>query len=166
MGRICSKFYVAAVCFQCRRIPVAYDLTANSRVHYYPSLSSTSSTQSEMYLIILLSVTLWRLFGGCYLFAVETPLGSVQPIRHCCSVNSPMTSSGWAWLLFKWVSFVFGGPLSSNLPVTDSQGGCFNGITVHSTPCGVVTQGLTEVPMLSETENKMAETPQERRMIT
>lgn len=73
-----------------------------------------------MYLIILLSVTLWRLFGGCYLFAVETPRGSVQPIRDCCSVNSPLTSSGWAWLLFKWVSFVLA--LSSNLRVTDSPG--------------------------------------------
>lgn len=74
-----------------------------------------------MYLIILLSVTLWRLFGGCYLFAVETPRGSIQPIRDCCSVNSPLTSSGWAWLLFKWVSFVLA--RSSNLRVTNSPGG-------------------------------------------
>lgn len=73
-----------------------------------------------MYLIILLSVTLWRPFGGCYLFAVETPRGSIQPIRDCCSVNSPLTSSGWAWLLFKSVSFVVA--RSSNLRVTDSPG--------------------------------------------
>lgn len=74
-----------------------------------------------MYLIILLSVTLWRLFGGCYLFAVETPRGSIQQIRDCCSVNSPLTSSGWVWLHFKWVSFVLA--QSSNLRVTDSPGG-------------------------------------------
>lgn len=37
---------------------------------------------------------------------MEAPWGSVQPIRDCCSVNSPLTSSGWARLLFKWVSFV------------------------------------------------------------
>lgn len=74
-----------------------------------------------MYLIILLSVTLWRLFGGCYLFAVETPRGSMQPIRDCCSVNSLLTSSGWAWLLLKRVSFVLA--LSANLRVTDSPGG-------------------------------------------
>jgi len=105
---------------QCKDIPLAYDCTANSRVHYYPLWSSTSSSQSTMYLIILLSVTLWCLFGGCYLFAVETPQGSIQPIRDCCSVNSPLTSSGWAWLLFKWVSFVLA--LSSNHRVTDSPG--------------------------------------------
>lgn len=74
-----------------------------------------------MYLIILLSVTLWLLFGSCYLFAVETPRGSMQPIRDCCSVNSPLTSADWAWLLFKWVSFVLAP--SWNLCVTDSPGG-------------------------------------------
>lgn len=104
----------------CRDTPLAYHRTANSQVHYYPPLSSTSSSQSRMYLIILLSVTLWRLFGGCYLFAVETPQGSVQPIRDCCSVNNPLTFSGWAWLLFKWVSFVLA--WSSSLRLTDSPG--------------------------------------------
>lgn len=104
----------------CRDTPLAYHRTTNSQVHYYPPLSSTSSSQSRMYLIILLSVTLWRLFGGCYLFAVETPQGSVQPIRDCCSVNNPLTSSGWAWLLFKWVSFVLA--WSSSLRLTDSPG--------------------------------------------
>lgn len=88
----------------------------------YPLLSSTSSSQSRMYLIILLSVSLWRLFGGCYLFAVETPQGSVQLIRDCCSVNSPLTSSGSAWLLFKR-DFFFVLALSSNRGVTDSPGG-------------------------------------------
>lgn len=32
--------------------------------------------------------------------------GSVRPIRDCCSVNSPLTSSGWLWLRFSRVSFV------------------------------------------------------------
>lgn len=128
--------------FYSSRVPLAYDLPANSRVHYYPPLSSTSFSWSRMYLIILLSVTLWCLFGGCYLFVVETPLGSIQPIRDCCSVNSPLTSSGWAWLLFKWVSFVLA--LSSNLRVTDSQGGRFNAIAVRSAPRRVVTPEPSE----------------------
>lgn len=108
----------------------------------YPPSSCTSSSQSRMYLIILLSVTLWRLFGGCYLFAVETPQGSIQLIRDCCSVNSPLTSSGWAWLLFKRDSFVLA--LSSNLCVTDSPGGGFNGSTVRSAPHKVVTPEPSE----------------------
>lgn len=120
-GHVFQSFYLPTVCFQRSGIPLAYDLPTNSQVCYYPPLSSTSSSQSRMYLIILLSVTLWRLFGGCYLFAVETPRGSMQPIRDCCSVNRPLTSSGWAWLLFKRSAFVLA--LSSNSRVTDSPGG-------------------------------------------
>lgn len=101
-----SYFPAGPYVFECRSIRLAYDHTTNSSAHYYPPLSSTSSSQSTMYLIMLLSVTLRCLFGGCYLFAVETPRGGIQPIRDCCSVNSPLTSSGWVWLLFKWVSFV------------------------------------------------------------
>lgn len=95
-----------------------------------------------MYLIMLPSVTLWRLFGGGYLFAVEAPRGSIRPIRDCCSVNSPLTSSGWARLHFKWVSFVLA--LSSNRRVTDSPGERLNGITVRSALCGMVTPELSE----------------------
>lgn len=62
-------------CFEDGGTPLAYDCTTNSRVHYYPPLSSTSSSRSTMYLIMLLSVTLRCLFGGCYLLAVETPRG-------------------------------------------------------------------------------------------
>lgn len=85
---------------------------------------------------------IWRLFGACYLFAVETPRGSMQRIRDCCSVNSPLTSSGWAWLLFKRVSFVLA--LNSNLCMTDSPGGRFNGITIRCTLRWVVTLDLSE----------------------
>lgn len=81
---------------------------------------------------MLLSVTLWCLFGGCYLFALETPRGSAQLIRDCCSVNSPLTSSGWA-------SFVLAP--SSNVCVTDSPVGAFNGITVCCAPHKVATSG-------------------------
>lgn len=90
-----------------------------------------------MYLIILLSVTLWRLFGGCYLFVVETPRGSMQPIRDCCSVNSPLTSPGWAWLLFKWASFCIGPELKPPRDWFPRER--FNGITVRSAPRRVVT---------------------------
>lgn len=68
--------------------------------------------------------------------------GSIQPIRDCCSVNSPLTSSGWAWLLFKWVSFVSAPKL---IPPRDRfPRGRFNGITVRSAPRGVVTPELSE----------------------
>lgn len=103
----------------------------------YLLLSHASSSQSRMYLIILLSLSLWRPFGSCYLFAVETPRGSTQLIRDCCSVNSPLTSSGWAGLPFKRA-------LSSKLLVTDSRGGGFNGITVCAAPRTVVIPELTE----------------------
>lgn len=123
-----------------------------------------------MYLIILLSVTLWCLFGVCYLFAVETPRGSIQPIRDCCSVNSPLTSSGWAWLLFKWVSFVLA--LSANLPVTDSPGGGLMALLYVSHSAGWSLrscQSLRWVSMPSEAEgtreNEMVGTMLQKRLL-
>lgn len=121
----------------------------------YLLLSSTSSSQSRMYLIILLSVSLWRLFGSCYLFAVETPQGSIQLIRDCCSVNSPLTSSGWAWLLFKRDSFVLS--LSSNRRATDSPGGGLMALLYapHHTRWSFQSwQSLAAVFMPSEAEEK------------
>lgn len=121
-----------------------------------------------MYLIILLSVTLWRLFGGCYLFAVETPQGSIQQIRDCCSVNSPLTSSGWAWLLFQWVSFVLA--WSSNLRVTVSPWGGLMALPYAPQHTGWSLwscQSLKGVSMPSEAEgkreNKMLGTKLEKR---
>lgn len=40
----------------------------------YSVLSSTSAFKGRAYLIVPLSVTLWRLFGGRYLFVAETLL--------------------------------------------------------------------------------------------
>lgn len=49
-----------------------------------------------MSLIVLPAATLRLPSGGCYLLAVDAPLGGTEPIRDCCSVNSPLTSAGSA----------------------------------------------------------------------
>lgn len=43
-------------------------------IYIYSILSSTSAFKGRAYLIVPLSVTLWRLFGGRYLFVAETLL--------------------------------------------------------------------------------------------
>lgn len=43
-------------------------------IYIYSILSSTSAFKGRAYLIVPLLVTLWRLFGGRYLFVAETLL--------------------------------------------------------------------------------------------
>lgn len=123
----------------CRDTPLAYHRTTNTQVHYYPPLSSTSSSQSRMYLIILLSVTLWRLFGGCYLFAVETPQGSTADKRLLFCKQPSDLRLGLA--PFQMGLFCIGLKLKSSHDRFPR--GKFNGITVRSTPRRVVTLELS-----------------------
>lgn len=120
-----------------RGIRRAYDHTSNSRAQYYPPLSSTSSSQSTMYLIMLLSVTLrclfWRLLSVC---------GGDSSGRYTadkrllfCKQSSDLLRRGLA--PFQMGVFCVC-PLAQTAAWPIFAEGGFNGIMVHSTPCRVV----------------------------
>lgn len=57
-----------------QRLRSTYYIIQYIYVYIYSILSSTSAFKGRAYLIVPLSVTLWRLFGGRYLFVAETLL--------------------------------------------------------------------------------------------